>query len=98
MSYNGNHWRSAKLKLNFAFSLKSTMALWISTHHPMSTWLMKEVTETYHDQAYRSLIGSTDYYKFSFYPSTIVLWNGLSQASIGAPNVLVFKAALAPMN
>ena len=27
-------------------NLRSTMALWISSHHPTSTWLMKEVAET----------------------------------------------------
>ena len=81
----------AKIKLRMFY--KTHYGL-IGISPPSYVHLAHERSRRNHDQTYLLLIGSTDYYKFSFYPNTIVLWNGLTQAAVGAPNLLAFKAAI----
>ena len=50
-----------------------------------------------HDLAYFEVSTTTAYYRNSFYPNTVTLWNGLPAAVASAPTLITFKAALAPL-
>ena len=51
-----------------------------------------------HPVTYRQLLTSTDYYKYSFFTRTIVLWNSLPLAVVSLPSVDEFKRTVSQIN
>ena len=51
-----------------------------------------------HDLAYFEISTTTAYYRNTFYPSTVTLWNSLPAAVATSPTLLTFKAALGPIS
>lgn len=51
-----------------------------------------------HPMAYRQIPTTTDYYKYSFFPRTIVHWNSLPLEVVTLPNVDKFNEAVGQLN
>ena len=51
-------------------------------------------TRHYHPLKYRPMTCNTNYYKGTFFPSTVKLWNSLPATILDQPNIVKFKAEL----
>ena len=55
-------------------------------------------TRQSHSKKYRQISTRTDSYKFSFFPSTIPVWNSLPASVAEAPSLVSFKKGLSPLS
>lgn len=55
-------------------------------------------TRSSHSHKFRHFAPSTDYYKFSFFPRTVSLWNSLPASVAEAPDLVSFKRELATVS
>ena len=63
---------------------------------PISRYLVPQTRQTRHTHhlAFQKPITTVDYYKYSFFPRTVTLWNTLPSNVVSADTVLGFKSAL----
>jgi len=55
-------------------------------------------TRKRHNKSYRVIATSTDFYKFSFFPRTILSWNSLPATVAEAPDLVSFREGLSALN
>ena len=55
-------------------------------------------TRSHHSHKFRHVPASSDYFKNSFFPRTIVLWNSLPASLADAPSLVSFKQELSTMS
>ena len=51
-------------------------------------------TRNFHPKKYQPLTGNTNFYRGTFFPSTVNLWNALSPATLDQPNIAKLKDEL----
>ena len=63
---------------------------------PSDAYLTPASTQTrsHHSLKFRQIPTSSDYYKHSFFPKTVCLWNSLPAAVAEAPDLVPFKREL----
>ena len=58
----------------------------------------KRITRHMHFLSYRQIHTAANYYKFSFFPMSIVLWNSLSEFVVILSDLDSFKQAVSKIN
>ena len=84
--------RRSKIKLCTFFKIHHGL---VDIHHPPYIHLAPCRARRTHDLTYFEIPTPTAYYKHSFYPSTVILWNRLPASAVEAPSIVAFKAVLA---
>ena len=67
---------------------------------PSDAYLTPASTQTrsHHSLKFRQIPTSSDYYKHSFFPKTVCLWNSLPAAVAEAPDLVPFKRELSKIS
>ena len=86
--------RRAKIKLCTFYKIGHGL---VDICSPQYINLTPSRTRRTNDLTYFEISASIAYYQHSFYLSTIVLWRSLPASIVVAPNLMVFKAVLAPL-
>ena len=88
---------SRRVKCQFTMLFKIINDL---VHIPLDHYLtiVSTRTRSHHSHKFRHVPASSDYFKNSFFPRTIVLWNSLPASLAGTPSLVSFKQELSTMS